>query len=31
MTREALAPTHAVFDVPEEDLDTIFPWEHEAG
>lgn len=26
MTREALPPTNAVFDVPEEDLDTIFDW-----
>lgn len=26
MTREALAPTNAVFDVPEEDLDTVFNW-----
>jgi aldehyde:ferredoxin oxidoreductase len=31
MTREALAPTNAVFDVPEADLDSIFPWEHEAA
>jgi aldehyde:ferredoxin oxidoreductase len=26
MTREPLAPTNAVFDVPEEELDTIFDW-----
>jgi len=26
MMREELAPTNAVFDVPEEDLDTIFNW-----
>jgi aldehyde:ferredoxin oxidoreductase len=26
MTREALAPTHAVFDVPEDDLDNVFNW-----
>jgi len=26
LTREELAPTNAVFDVPEEDLDTIFNW-----
>lgn len=26
MTREPLAPTNAVFDVPEEDLDTVFDW-----
>jgi len=27
MTQEALAPTGAVFDVPEQDLDDIFDWE----
>jgi len=27
MTREALPPTNAVFDVPAEDLDTLFDWE----
>ena len=26
MTREALSPTEAVFDVPEEDLDHVFDW-----
>jgi aldehyde:ferredoxin oxidoreductase len=26
MTRETLAPTNAVFDVPDEDLDNIFNW-----
>lgn len=26
MTHESLAPTNAVFDVPEEDLDNIFSW-----
>jgi aldehyde:ferredoxin oxidoreductase len=26
MTRESLPPTNAVFDVPEEELDSIFNW-----